>query len=138
MAIEKITKQTGEDVAFGIILDIADVPDISVLPQITVVLYYLRGGESFSFAFFAIDALEAAIVAEAAAESKTVNDIILDGNQMDMVLPKEDTDLLDLPIKSNSDVFAVISYFKASGAKAKVPVDPFIIILNKSAVQGLI
>ena len=117
MAAENEFK-TGEVINIEIDLNI-DNEVISSLAQIVVVLYFLRNNRRTKFAYLATNISEAEISAQAALQEKTVRQITLTGELLNLVIPIEDTDTLQIENCERVPVFAEIIFVDSNGEKNK-------------------
>lgn len=134
-------RKTGTDIVMVVTMN-ATPAEVAALPQIIMVYYYKRDGVTTLISFFALVPTDAAIVAEAAAEGKTVHPLTIDDSNLDMVIPRDDTEGLDLTDSEIVVVFGELSYFDNLNKKFKnadrVAGDPVAFNMIQSPVKDLI
>jgi len=112
-------RKTGEDVAVNLLLTVPGVPDIAVYTQILVTFYFIRKRIKILLSQHATVPLESGLVIEAAAEGKTIRTITINDQTLEMVIPKEDTDLINLATCEPVIIYAEVTTFDAAGGKKK-------------------
>jgi len=115
---------------------------VAALTQIIVVFYYIRNNVTTKFSFHALVPADSELAAEALLEGRTVRQLTVNGVDLEMVIPKEDTENLVLNDNEQLRVFAELSYFDSVGKKFKnadhAVGDPNAFNLIQSIVRDLI
>jgi len=105
--------------------------------QLIETFYYFRANVKILISFHALVPTDPAIVAEATAASRTVNQLTLNGDTIETVTPPVDTEGLDLKDCEKVKVLSEFAWTDAQGDKDKAPEDSEVMILVNSATGEL-
>lgn len=105
---------------------------LGALTQIIETYYYIRSKKKVEFSFHALVITDPAYLAEAQASGRAVNQLILNGSDIETIIPKEDTKGLDLSDCEEVLVKAELSFTESSADEGKQVTDSEVITLIQS------